>query len=47
MWIVDKGNKAFKVNPDTYKVELVVTGLVNPYTYSDMTGQGLQLVLPQ
>ena len=47
VWIVDKGNKAFKVNPDTYKVELVVTGLVNPYTYSDMTGQGLQLVLPQ
>jgi len=47
VWIVDKGNKAFKVNPDTYAVELVVTGLVNPYTYSDMTGQGLQLVLPQ
>ena len=47
VWIVDKGNKAFKVNPDTYAVELVVNGLVNPYTYSDMTGQGLQLVLPQ
>ncbi len=47
VWIVDKSNKAFKVNPDTYAVELVVTGLINPYTYSDMTGQGLQLVLPQ
>jgi len=47
VWIVDKANKAFKVNPDTYAVELVVTGLVAPYTYSDMTGQGLQLVLPQ
>ena len=47
VWIVDKANQAFKVDPDTYKVELVVTGLINPYTYSDMTGQGLQLVLPQ
>ena len=47
VWIVDKANKAFKIDPDTYQVELVVTGLVNPYTYSDMTGQGLQLVLPQ
>jgi len=47
VWIVDKANKAFKVNPDTYAVELVVNGLINPYTYSDMTGQGLQLVLPQ
>ncbi len=47
VWIVDKGNKAFKVNPDTYAVELVVMGLVDPYTYSDMTGQGLQLVIPQ
>lgn len=47
VWIVDKANKAFKVNPDTYAVELVVQGLVDPYTYSDMTGQGLQLVIPQ
>ena len=47
VWIVDKANKAFKVNPDTYAVELVVNGLVDPYTYSDMTGQGLQLVIPQ
>jgi hypothetical protein len=34
---------AFKVNPDTYQVELTVGGLVNPYTYSDMTGAGLNL----
>lgn len=47
VWIVDKANQAFKIDPDTYQVQLVVTGLVNPYTYSDMTGQGLQLVLPQ
>jgi streptogramin lyase len=47
VWVVDKGNKAFKVDPDTYEIKLIVTGLINPYTYSDMTGQGLQLVLPQ
>ncbi|MFZ6177285.1 hypothetical protein [Nannocystis pusilla] len=47
VWVVDKANKAYKVDPDTYEIKLVVTGLVNPYTYSDMTGQGLKLVLPQ
>ena len=47
VWVVDKANKAFKVDPDTYEIKLVVMGLVDPYTYSDMTGQGLQLVLPQ
>ncbi len=47
VWVVDKANQAFKVDPDTYEVKLIVKGLVNPYTYSDMTGQGLQLVLPQ
>ena len=47
VWVVDKANQAFKVDPDSYEIKLVVTGLVNPYTYSDMTGQGLQLVLPQ
>ena len=47
VWVVDKANKAFKVDPDTYEIKLIVTGLINPYTYSDMTGQGLQLVLPQ
>ena len=47
VWVVDKANQAFKVDPDTYEFKLIVTGLINPYTYSDMTGQGLQLVLPQ
>jgi hypothetical protein len=47
VWVVDKANQAFKVDPDTYEIKLIVTGLINPYTYSDMTGQGLQLVLPQ
>ncbi len=47
VWVVAKGNKAYKVDPDSYEIKLIVTGLINPYTYSDMTGQGLQLVLPQ
>ena len=45
VWVVDKANKAYKVDPDTYAVELIVTELIGPYTYSDMTGQGLQLVI--
>jgi hypothetical protein len=45
VWVVDQGaNLAFKVNPDTYAVELTATGLNGPYTYSDMTGAGLDLV---
>ncbi|MCA9692810.1 MAG: hypothetical protein R3A51_16875 [Nannocystaceae bacterium] len=44
VWVVDKANKAFKVDPDTHQTVAVVTGLVDPYTYSDMTGQGLKLV---
>ena len=47
VWVVDKANKAYKVDPDTYEIKLIVMGLIDPYTYSDMTGQGLQLVLPQ
>ncbi len=47
VWVVDKANKAYKVDPDTYEIKLIVTGLIDPSTYSDMTGQGLQLVLPQ
>jgi len=44
VWVVDmSANVAFKVNPDTYQVELTVGGLINPYTYSDMTGAGLNL----
>ncbi len=46
VWVVDQGaNVAFKVDPDTYQVDLTVTGLVAPYTYSDMTGGGLGLVV--
>jgi streptogramin lyase len=46
VWVVDQGaNMAFKVDPETYQVQLTVPGLVSPYTYSDMTGAGLNLVV--
>lgn len=45
VWMVDKdANAAFKIDPDTYAVVATVTGLIAPYTYSDMTGAGLALV---
>ncbi len=45
IWLVDQGaNQAFKISPQNYSVQLTVTGLNQPYTYSDMTGAGLQLV---
>lgn len=46
VWVVDQGaNQAFKVDPETYQVQLTVSGLFQPYTYSDMTGAGLNLVV--
>lgn len=45
VWVVDRGaSRAYKVDPDGYGVT-TVTGLVQPYTYSDMTGAGLNLVV--
>ena len=45
VWVVDQGaSMAFKIDPDTYQTLLTVSGLVQPYTYSDMTGAGLGLV---
>ncbi len=45
VWVVDQGaSMAFKLDPDTYQIELTVSGLISPYTYSDMTGAGLGLV---
>lgn len=45
VWVVDRGaSLAYKVDPTTYDVT-TVTGLVRPYTYSDMTGAGLNLVV--
>ena len=44
VWVVDmSASIAFKVDPDTYQTVLTVGGLVGPYTYSDMTGAGLNL----
>ena len=45
VWVVDQNGTAFKVNPMDYSIALTVTGLVGPYTYSDMTGAGLDLVV--
>jgi hypothetical protein len=45
VWVVDQGGWAYKVDPDTYQVILQVMGLNQPYTYSDMTGAGLNLVV--
>ncbi len=45
VWVVDQSaNAAFKVDPDTYQLVATTTGLNQPYTYSDMTGAGLDLV---
>jgi len=48
VWIVDNKGVAFKMNPEDYSFE-EVDGLVFPYTYSDMTGAGIQLqaLIPQ
>jgi hypothetical protein len=46
VWMVDQGaSKAFKIDPTTHAVVLTVEGLDHPYTYSDMTGAGLDLVV--
>lgn len=45
VWLPDReGNMAFKLDPSTLQAT-TVTGLVGPYTYSDMTGAGLGLVV--
>ena len=46
IWVVDRAaNTAFRVDPDSQLVDASVTGLVDPYTYSDMTGAGLDVVV--
>ena len=46
VWVVDYlGSRALKVDPDTHSVVLTNDGLEDPYTYSDMTGAGLDLVV--
>jgi streptogramin lyase len=45
VWSPDQwANVAFKVDPSTYTIT-TAAGLVQPYTYSDMTGAGLDLVV--
>lgn len=45
VWVVDRAaNRAYKVHPGDYST-VTVEGLVSPYTYSDMTGRGLDLVV--
>jgi hypothetical protein len=44
VWVPDQGaNLAYKVDPGNYSTT-TTPGLVQPYTYSDMTGAGLGLV---
>ncbi|EDM80199.1 hypothetical protein PPSIR1_36152 [Plesiocystis pacifica SIR-1] len=46
IWVVDQAvGTAWKLDPDFKIIVGTVTGLVAPYTYSDMTGQGLNLVV--
>ncbi len=46
VWVVDQGEgTAYKIDPDTFETVATVTGLVGPYTYSDMTGGGLRSVV--
>ena len=46
VWVVDRGaSVAYKVDPDTQTVIATVMGLVDPYTYSDMTGARLDVVV--
>jgi streptogramin lyase len=43
VWVVDQGTSAFRIDPATESID-TFTGLVGPYTYSDMTGWGLSSV---
>ncbi len=45
VWVVDQNGTAYKVHPENYSIILTVAGLIGPYTYSDMTGSGLNLVV--
>ena len=46
VWVVDRGASiAWKLDPNFHIIVGMVQGLQDPYTYSDMTGQGLNLVV--
>ncbi len=46
VWVVDRGTAvAWKVDPVTFTIAATVEGLNGPYTYSDFSGSGLDLVV--
>lgn len=46
VWVVDRGaSVAWKVDPETRMIAATVEGLNGPYTYSDFSGSGLDLVI--
>lgn len=46
VWVVDRGaSVAWKVDPDALTIAATVGGLNGPYTYSDFSGSGLDLVI--
>ena len=46
VWVVDRGaSVAWKVDPVTFAIAATVSGLNGPYTYSDFSGSGLDLVI--
>lgn len=46
VWVVDRfADRAYKVNPTTHAIADQTLNLNRPYTYSDMTGAGLSLVV--
>ena len=46
VWVVDRGaSVAWKVDPMTFDIAATVGGLNGPYTYSDFSGSGLDLVI--
>ena len=46
VWVVDRGaSVAWKVDPVAQTIVATVTGLTSPYTYSDFSGSGLDLVI--
>ena len=45
VWVVDRGaDRAYKFDPEQRVTIRIVSALVSPYTYSDMTGASLRLV---
>ena len=46
VWVVDRGSSvAWKVDPTLQNIAATVSGLTSPYTYSDFSGSGLDLVI--